>query len=439
MSRRHPMIVLLVFLIFFVISFITNILGPLVPDIINGFSLSLALAGFLPFSFFVAYGVMSIPAGMLLERYRERAVMTAAFALAFAGSLLFASVPTFQVALTSLFLIGIGMTMLQVAINPLLRAAGGEEHFAFYSVMGQLVFGSASFLSPFVYSYLVTHLKEDGVAGVGGGLLDLLARNVPRELPWVSLYWVFAAVTLGIVVVLALVRFPAFSLRDEERPGAWATHRDLLRNRMVWLYFAGIFCYVGSEQGIANWISKFLSTYHGFDPQVEGARAVAMFWGLMTAGCLLGLLLLKLFDARKVLVGFAAAAIVTLTAALLGGPQVSYYAFIWIGFFLSVMWSVIFSLALNSVPRHHGSFSGILCTGIVGGAFVSLAVGWLGDRFGLRAGMTLAYLTLGYILAIGFWARPLVDNATMSLRQLLAAIPRTFSRARPSAAAAPRQ
>ncbi len=53
------------------------------------------------------------------------------------------------------------MTMLQVAINPLLRAAGGEEHFAFLSVMGQLVFGSASFLSPLVYSYLVTHLKTE--------------------------------------------------------------------------------------------------------------------------------------------------------------------------------------------------------------------------------------------------------------------------------------
>ncbi len=434
MNRRHPWIVLLVFLIFFVISFLTNILGPLVPDIISGFDLSLLLAGFLPFSFFVAYGVMSIPAGMLLERYGERAVMITAFALACGGSLLFASIPSFQVALTSLFLIGIGMTMLQVAINPLLRTAGGEEHFAFFSVMGQLVFGAASFVSPFVYSYLVTHLKEDATAS--GPLLELLARNVPRELPWVSLYWVFAAVTLAMVVVLAAVKLPKVDLKDDERPGAWTTHRELLRNPMVRLFFAGIFCYVGTEQGVANWISKFLATYHGFDPQVEGARAVAGFWGLMTAGCLLGLVLLKLFDARRVLIGFAAAAIVTLTAALWGSAQVSYYAFMLVGFCLSVMWSVIFSLALNSVPRHHGSFSGILCTGIVGGAFVSLAVGWLGDRFGLRAGMTLVYVTLGYILSVGFWARPLIDNATVTFRQLVGSVPRAVSRLRPSGAVA---
>jgi fucose permease len=427
MKRRYPLIVLLVFVIFFVISFLTNILGPLVPDIIDGFDLSLALAGFLPFAFFVAYGVMSIPAGMLLERWREKPVIVAAFALAFLGSLFFASMPTFGVALTSLFVIGIGMTMLQVAINPLLRAAGGEEHFAFNSVVGQLVFGSASFLSPWVYSYLVTNL--DGYQGGGNLVLETLAPRVPQALPWVSLYWVFALVALAMVVVMAWVRLPKFELKEDERPGAWATHKELLENPVVLLYFFGIFCYVGSEQGVANWISKFLQSYHGFDPQVEGAHAVAYFWGLLTAGCLLGLVLLKLFDCRKVLIWFSAAAIASLTCALVGGAQVAYYSFMLVGFFLSVMWSVIFSLALNSVAQHHGSFSGILCTGIVGGAVVSLLVGWLGERFGLRAGMTVLYLTLGYIMAIGIWAKPLVDNATVSLKELVSLL-----RRRPTAA-----
>lgn len=408
MNQRRPWIVLLVFLIFFVISFLTNILGPLIPDIIRGFRISLGLAGFLPFAFFAAYGVMSIPAGMLLERFREKPVMTGAFACAFAGSLLFATMPRYEVALVSLFLIGIGMTMLQVAINPLLRVAGGEEHFAANSVAAQLVFGGASFLSPFVYSYLVTHP----------------APLVPRELPWVALYWVFAAVTLLMVILVGVIRLPRYELAEGERIGPWTAHRELLRRPVVHLYFLAIFCYVGSEQGIANWISTFLSTYHGFDPQIAGARAVAMFWGLMTVGCLLGLVLLKLFDSRKVLIGFSAAAILTLTAALGGGAALSYYSFIALGFFLSVMWSVIFSLALNSVERHHGSFSGILCTAIVGGAFVSLAVGWLGERVGLRAGMLLLYVPLAYIFSIGFWARPLVNNATVSVREALARLRR---------------
>jgi fucose permease len=387
--------VALVFLIFFAISLLTNILGPLIPDMIKTFSLSLGMAGFLPFAFFVAYGVMSIPSGMLVERYREKAVIAAAFAVAFAGSLAFALVPRFAVGLPSLFLIGIGMAMLQVAINPLLRVAGGERHFAFFSVAAQLVFGLASFLSPHVYTYLVTQ----------------------RGLPWSSLYWVFTVVTAAMAAVVLVVRFPRVERTAEERAGAWATHRALLQNPHVLLYALGIFCYVGAEQGVANWISQFLGTYHGFDPQTVGATAVARFWLLMTIGCLLGMVLLKLLDSRTVLKGAAVLSMGALAAAQFGPATISLYAFPLVGFCLSVMWSIIFALALNSVAEHHGSFSGILCTAIVGGAVAPLVVGWLGDAVGLRHALSFVYLPLAYILSIGFWARPLVNNETLASRK----------------------
>ena len=135
--KKYTLIVGLILLIFFVISFLSNILGPIIPDIIDSFDLSIGLAGFLPFSFFVAYGIMSIPSGILVEKYREKPVLIGAFVLAFFGALLFALVPGFSIALFSLFCIGIGMAMLQVVINPLLRVAGGEEHFAFNSVLAQ--------------------------------------------------------------------------------------------------------------------------------------------------------------------------------------------------------------------------------------------------------------------------------------------------------------
>jgi fucose permease len=112
----------------------------------------------------------------------------------------------------------------------------------------------------------------------------------------------------------------------------------------------------------------------------------------------------------------------SLAVALAGPASVSRIAFMAVGFFLSVMWSIVFSLALNSVAEHHGSFSGILCTGIVGGAVVSWLVGAIGDQLGLRAGMTLLFLTLGYIFSIGLWAKPLVDNATVTPRELLASL-----------------
>lgn len=412
--KRNYFVVVLIFFVFFVISFLTNILGPLIPDIIKGFHLSLTLAGFLPFSFFIAYGVMSIPSGMLVERYGEKPVMVSAFALAFLGALLFALFPVYPIAMTSLFMIGVGMAMLQVAINPLLRVAGGEEHFAFNSVLAQLVFGSASFLSPYLYSYLVRNIAHDP-----GKIwyIDLLRKLVPPNLPWVSLYWVFALVTLLMVVILYTVRLPRVELQEDEKAGAWQTHKELFKNKTVILFFIGIFAYVGTEQGVANWISKFLETYHGYDPQTVGAHAVSYFWGLLTAGCVLGLLLLKLFDSRYVLIAFSASAIVTLTFALFGSAKTALYAFPMVGFFASVMWSVIFSLALNSVAKHHGSFSGILCTAIIGGAIVPVIIGSIGDHFGLRTGMMFLYLTLGYIFSIGFWAKPLITNKTFGSKK----------------------
>ena len=87
------------------------------------------------------------------------------------------------------------------------------------------------------------------------------------------------------------------------------------------------------------------------------------------------------------------------------------------GFAASVMWSIIFSLALNSVDRHHGSFSGILCTAITGGAVIPLVIGWLGDHLGLRFGMCILYLTLTYILSIGIWAKPIIVNETISRKK----------------------
>lgn len=413
--KRNTLIVALILLIFFVISFLSNILGPLIPDIIESFDLSIGLTGFLPFSFFVAYGVMSIPSGILVEKYQEKPVLVSAFLMAFIGASLFALFPSFSVALLSLFIIGIGMAMLQVVINPLLRTAGGEENFAFTSVMGQLAFGSASFLSPLLYSYLVLNIHSDK----SSPLFNFLNGVVPENLKWVSLYWVFALIALAMTLIVFLAKFPKVELKADEKTGSRETFSTLVGNKYVILFFLGILCYVGTEQGVANWASKFLQTYHGVDPATTGATVISYFWGLLTLGCLLGLVLLKLFDSRKVLILFTSGAIISLLAALFGTREMSIVAFPLIGFFASVMWSIIFSLALNSVKSHHGAFSGILCTGIAGGALVPLIIGGLGELLGLRFAMLFMLITLGYILSIGVWAKPLVANATLkNLKQL---------------------
>jgi len=397
--RNRALIIGYILCVWFVISFVTNIIGSLLPIIISDFHLSLGLAGFLPFSFFVAYGVISIPAGMLVERYGTPAILLTGFALNLLGCAAIALLPRYLIVVGGLFVIGLGMAMLQVVINPLTRTAGGEANFAFFGVMGQLVFGAASFVSPLAFT-------------------AVMARGAA---PLVTLYGIFAAVFVLVIVVTRALPLPRVELKDDERAGTWQLYRQLLGDRQVRLFFLGIVAYVGTEQGLANWMSQFLNTYHGLSTTVDGPQAVAKFWGLMSVGCLLGLLLLRLFDSRRVLAMFSTAAIACIALALFGPTRVAAQAFPAAGFFLSVMFSIIFSLALNSVPRHHGAFSGILCTGILGGALLPLLIGVLGDWIGLRAALTVLFATVGYVLSVSLWARPLVSNETVKLRQLLLA------------------
>ena len=414
-TTRNRYLVAIVFLTFFVMSLLTNILGPIVPDIISSFSVSLAAAALLPFSFFIAYGVMSIPAGFLVEKYGEKPVMIGAFLAGTIGSLSFALHPSYRVAVVSLFVMGSGMATLQTAINPLLRVAGGEEHFAFNSAFAQLIFGIASFLSPYLYSYLVVNLSQS--TGRSDLLLRTLSKVTPPNLPWASMYWIFAVCTLVMIAVLFLSRFPRVERTADEQAGSWQMYGALFRKPMVWAFFLCVFAYVGSEQGTADWISKFLSVYHGYDPHTTGATAVSWFWGLLTAGCFIGMLLLKIFDSRYVLISTCLGAMLCLTAALFGPANVSLIAFPAIGLFASVMWPILVSLALNSVSEHHGSFAGILSTGIMGGAVVPLIIGRIGDHLGLRVALSLLYVTFTCVLTAGLWARPLITNATVTLKK----------------------
>jgi FHS family L-fucose permease-like MFS transporter len=408
--KRNTIIVILILLVFFVISYLTNILGTLNPKVSESYTLSETMAGFLPFAFFIAYGVMSIPSGFMVERWGEKRMMMLAFALSFIGALMFALFPEFNVFVISLFAIGTGMAALQVVINPLLRVAGGEEHYTFNSVLAQLIFGLASFISPQMYSYLVSNIDQGNIEKP---IITLMSGLVPEQMSWVSVYWVFAVLSLIMIAVIMIVKFPKVILRDDEKVGTRSSFVELIQNKYVILYFIGMFAYVGTEQGISYWMSKFLSNYHGYDPDTIGADAVSYFWGLMTIGGILGLILFKLFDSKLVLRWFTILAMVCVAIGLFGSGELALWAFPISGFFLSVMYPSVVSLGLNSVAKHHGSFAGILMTGIAGGAVVQILIGAISDLISLKVGMLLLFITMSYILSMSFWAKPMVNIATL--------------------------
>ncbi|MDK1288207.1 MFS transporter [Pseudoalteromonas umbrosa] len=407
MNKNLPA-VLVIFATFFTISFITNILGPIFPELIKSFDIGIALAGFFPFAFFAAYGVMSIPAGLLAQRLSEKFVMTLAFALAAAGSLLFALLPSFVFAMVALFLIGSAMAFLQVAINPLLRKAGGSEHFAVLSIVAQLLFGAGATLSPIVYVNLADMSQQSG---------HMLNTLVPAQMSWLSMYWLFAALCFVMLIWGIVTRFEGNN-NEEEKAQTYTLKESLalFKNKLVIKFFFAIAAYVALEQGIANTTSLFLEQVHGLDARQVGAGIVSEFWLMLTVGCAAGLILMKLFDVRKVLAWFCIGAGISLVAAIFGSVDIALLAFPAAGFFLSIMWSAIFSLALNSFSHGHGAIAGILCTGIIGGAVISPLIGALAQVSGsLQLSLLLLFFPLGYMLHVAYTSKPIVNNHTIKL------------------------
>jgi fucose permease len=246
----------------------------------------------------------------------------------------------------------------------------------------------------------------------------MLAAITPSSMPWVALYWVFAILLLLMVLSVLIARFPSIELKEDEKAGSKESYLYLFKQKYVWLFFLGIFCYVSTEQGTADFMSTFLSRYHGVDPQGAGAHAVSYFWLAMTFGCILGMILLKLIDSRKLLWGSGFLTVILLLLALFGNTPMAIFAFPAVGFSISMMYSIVFSLGMNTAPSNHGSFAGILCSSIVGGAIGPLIISALSDVFSLRIGMCFIFLTVGYMTFLGFWSKPLINNKTITIRQL---------------------
>ncbi len=405
MQKNYFLIGLVIF-IFAAISFSTNMIGPLDVPISKSFGLSGFESGLIPLSFFIAY-LISIPAAILNERIKEKKAMTIAFLFAGTGALLFAAAPKYALILPSFFMIGLGMAMLQVIINPLLRTAGGEENFAFFSVVAQIVFGGVAALIPFLSEYF----QESAAKGSTLFPVDV-------NIPYVINYQVIAILLLTLGLLMFFVKLPTVELKEDEKAAGKELYFELLRDKKVWVFFFAIFAYVGTEQGVAIKIKDFLLQYH----QLEAEKAdsvIFWYWMLLTIGCILGIVLVKLFDCKILLRYFVFAAIASLALALFAPANISYHAFMMVGFFLSVMWSINFSLGLNSFAKNHGAIAGILCTGVIGGAISPFIIGALKDLIGLQFAMCFNFILLLHILWISYWAKPLVNNQVVALKDIL--------------------
>jgi FHS family L-fucose permease-like MFS transporter len=150
-----------------------------------------------------------------------------AFCLSSMGSFVFTLSPGYPTFLTSLFIMGSGVAMLQVALWPLLRTGVGEENYSFSSVLAQMFFGATAFLSPLAYIYLVLNMSGNGD---GDLLITNLEKLTPSSMSWVAMYIIFGVICLAMVFVISLIKFLKLELKSDDKVGGLDIKIQLLKN-----------------------------------------------------------------------------------------------------------------------------------------------------------------------------------------------------------------
>jgi FHS family L-fucose permease-like MFS transporter len=411
LSSKGYSLIILINLMFLQAGLLVSIMSALIPNIIESYKLSYSIASTLPFAFYIAFGIFCIPAGVANEKFTPRKVLIFAFMLSLAGSLVFAIYPNYYASVGSLFIIGSSIAIIMVSILPVLRVACGPENLAFHSSLNQLLYGAGAFLSPHIYSFLTSWMLNK--QGNHGFLFNLLSRVVPPHFEWITVYWFFSVFIVITIGLIALTKFPEIKDEETRELADRKTYLDLLKNKYIILYLIVLAAYASCEQGNAVWMSKFFQDYHNLSPLTTGANILSWYWILLSCGCLAGMMLLKIFESRKVLAVFTVFAIISFSFGIYGPAGISKIAFPLVGIFESVMWPIIMSLALNSVSKHHGTLTGLLYFASIGGALGPFIIGYFGDFWGLRLSYNYIYIPMILILSVYFWAKPLVSNKTI--------------------------
>jgi FHS family L-fucose permease-like MFS transporter len=372
--------------LYFGIGFITAMNDILVPHFKDLFHLSNFLALLVQMAFFGAYFVMSLPSGWIVGRIGYKSGIVVALATMGVGLLLFlpASVIIFYpLFLFALFVVGSGLALLQVAINPYVGALGSPETAA-----------SRLNLAGGFNSLATTIAPKIGAAFIfiaAGATAAQLAHSV--RIP----YMVLACCAFAMALLTLFVHLPDLIEKRREASagdggGAWGF-------RNLRFGAAAIFCYVGAEVAIGSIMISYLGQPSmGAMSHSVAARYVSLYWGGAMVGRFIGFVALQKIRQERALLFVAAVAAMLVGIALVTHGSVAMWAVVSCGLFNSVMWPCIFPLSVKGLGRFTSQGSGILIMMVVGGAVIPEIQGLLADAFGYQRSFIVVLLCYAYLV-----------------------------------------
>ncbi|PTX18888.1 FHS family L-fucose permease-like MFS transporter [Pontibacter mucosus] len=373
--------------LYFMMGFITCLNDTLVPYFKEGFTLTYTQSSLVQFYFFLTYGVMSIPAGRVVERVGYKKGMVLGFSIAALGATLFfpaAVMHQYYLFLAALFVVAIGIVLLQVAANPYITVLGPARTASSRFTLIQGVGSIGTTVAPlFGASFILSNLQEAGTSS------DAV------KYPYLGI----AALLLVIAIFVSRLNLPTIKAEAaSEVPASEGKGIFAFRNLKLGVW--AIFCYVGAEVSIGTFLTNYIADTLTIT-EGEANNYVAFYWGSMLVGRLLGSLVLKTVRPQVVLSASAVTAILLIILSVSSTGNLAVWSMIAVGLCNSVMFAIIFSLSVEGLGKYTTKASGLLSTAIVGGAIVSFSQGFLIDHYTWLISFMLPLGCYLYILFYG--------------------------------------
>lgn len=376
-------------ILYFMMGFITCLNDTLVPFFKTGFGLSYTQSSMVQFYFFLTYGLMSIPAGKLVGKFGYKKGMVAGFSIAAFGALLFYPASIFHVYslfLTALFIVAIGIVLLQVAANPYVTMLGpaktASSRLALIQGIGSLGTTVAPIFGAFV---ILSRIEEAGASSD--------AVKTP--------YLFIAALLLLIALVVYRLKLPSITTAPSNETQSLKVGPGIFAYRNLNLGILAIFMYVGAEVSIGTYLTNYVADTLGIAEHLANSY-VALYWGGMLIGRLLGAVMLKSFRPGLLLSLAGLSAVLLIAISLTTSGYLSVYSMVAVGLCNSIMFAVIFSLSVAGLGAHTTKASGLLSTAIVGGAIVSALQGMVKDHATWELAFLLPMACYVYIVYYGW-------------------------------------
>jgi len=376
--------------LFFMWGFITCLNDILIPHLKAIFSLSYTQSMLVQFCFFGAYFLVSLPAGRLVKSMGYQKGIVIGLVIAAIGCLIFypaASLHSYPVFLSALFVLASGITVLQVSANPYVTLLGSKETASSRLTMTQAFNSLGTTIAPYLGALLI--LNE-----VTGSMSATSADSV--QLPYLGLM----AALLMLAAIFAFLKLPhiesAEVVEGEKVEGSAWQYRHLVLGAI------GIFVYVGAEVSIGSFLVNFLGEAHiaGLE-ETAAAKYLTYYWGGAMVGRFIGAAVMQKIDAGKTLAFNGTCSVLLILVTLISTGAIAMWAILLVGLFNSIMFPTIFSLALSGLEKHTSQGAGILCLAIVGGAIIPVLQGILADSFSVQLAFILPLFCYLYVVFYG--------------------------------------